>query len=267
MHSPLVSIITPNYNSERFIEKTIQSVLAQTEQNWEMIIVDDGSQDMSPMIIREYSEKDSRIKFLLTNLVKYPKLIKGPGSARNTGIEYATGEYIAFLDSDDLWHPEKLEKQIGFMSKNTYKFTYTWYDIIDENSHVIGSNTRDKEKLDYYELLKDCPIGCLTVIYNAKHLGKQYIDLNKYDQYTDYSLWLKITKLGHSAYCLQEKLGLYRLAKGSISSNKLKAIKHQWNILRKVEKLGLFTSMYYLLFYLRKGVINKSKYVIARLIS
>lgn len=261
---PLVSIITPNYNGQKFIKNTIESVIKQTFQNWEMLIVDDGSTDGSDKIIKEYAKKNPRIKFLKTNLSKFPKLVPGPGAARNTAIEAAKGKYIAFLDNDDLWHSKKLEKQTSFLEKNNYSLVYTWYDIIDEYNRKIGEHTPSDIMLSYRDLLKDCKIGCLTVMYNASKLGKQFIDLNKYDRYADYSLWLKITKQGNDAYCLHERLSSYRLVKGSISANKLNAITHQWHILRQVEKLKIYFAFYNFFFYLTAGLTKKLKYNLGR---
>jgi len=261
---PLVSIITPNYNGQKFIRNTIESVIKQTFQNWEMIIVDDGSTDDSLQIIEEYAKQDPRIKFLKTNLAKFPKLIAGPGAARNTAIDAAKGKYIAFLDNDDLWHPTKLEKQISFLEKNSYSLVYTWYDIIDEDGTKIGEHTPSDLKLSYSDLLKDCKIGCLTVMYDVAKLGKQFINLNKYDRYADYSLWLKITKEGNEAYCMHEKLSSYRLVKGSISANKLNAMIHQWHILRQVEKLKIYFAFYNFFFYLTTGFTKKLRYNLRR---
>lgn len=262
--NPLVSIITPNYNGQKFIKNTIESVIKQTLQNWEMIIVDDGSTDDSLKIIEEYARQDSRIKFLKTNLSKFPKLVAGPGAARNTAIDTAKGKYIAFLDNDDLWHQTKLEKQIAFLEKNNYSLVYTWYDIIDEYDRKVGEHIPSDIKLSYTDLLKDCKIGCLTVMYDAEKLGKQFINLNKYDRYADYSLWLKITKQGNDAYCLPERLCSYRLVKGSISANKLNAMIHQWHILRHVEKLKIYFAFYNFFFYLTAGLTKKLKYNLGR---
>lgn len=264
--TPLVSIITPNYNGAKFLKETIESVLAQTFDNWEMLIIDDGSYDDSDKIIESYSQRDHRIKFLRTDLTKFPKLVKGPGAARNTGIDASAGRYIAFLDSDDLWHKSKLERQLEFMQHNDSVLSYSWYEIIDEQGKKVGEHTPLNKKLSYKDLLKDCKIGCLTAMYDSKKIGKEFINLNKYDQYADFSLWLKITKRGYFADCLQDKLSYYRLASGSISANKIKAIKHQWNILRNVEKLSFFIALYNFFFYFAAGITKKLRYVIPRLL-
>ena len=165
MNYKLVSIITPSYKSEKFISQTIESVLGQTYQNWEIIIVDDVSPDNSNKIIEEYSKKDSRIKLI--------KLEKNSGAAvaRNIAIEESKGRYIAFLDADDIWKPEKLEKQIEFMRKNNYAFTYTAYEKVDENGVVFGK-IGVPLKVSYNQLLRTCVIGCLTAVYDREKLAK-----------------------------------------------------------------------------------------------
>ena len=264
--NPLVSIITPNYNGARFLKETIESVLAQTFENWELLIIDDGSTDDSEKIIKGYVEQDQKVKFLKTNLTKFPKLTRGPGAARNTGIDVSVGRYIAFLDSDDLWHQTKLEKQLEFLKNNDSALSYTWYEIIDEQGKKVGQHTPSEKKLSYKDLIKDCKIGCLTAMYDSKKIGKQFINLNKYDQYADFSLWLKITKQGYSADCLQDKLSYYRLVSGSISANKIKAMQHQWNMLRNVEKLSFVIALYNFFFYFAAGITKKLRYIILRLL-
>ena len=244
MKNELVSIITPSYKSERFISQTIESVLAQTYKNWEMIIVDDVSPDNSNEIIEEYSKKDSRIK-----LIKLEKN-SGPAVARNRAIEEAKGRYIAFLDADDLWHPEKLEKQIAFMSKNDLAFTYSSYNLMDEEGNSLGS-FKTKEKITYSEMLKTCSVGCLTAIYDTKKLGKVYMPNILKRQ--DYGLWLKILKEINTTKGIVEPLGTYRILKNSVSSNKINAAKYQWKIYREVEKLSLVKSAYYFVQYAYYG--------------
>ncbi len=238
MQNELVSIITPSYNSERFISKTIDSVLSQTYQNWEMIIVDDVSTDNSNEIIESYIKKDSRIKLI--------KLIKnrGPAVARNIAIKEAKGRYIAFLDADDLWHPEKLKKQICFMNANNYGLTYTNYETINENGDKLNTIVMSPKKLSYNQLLKSNKIGCLTVIYDIKKIGKIYMPLIKKRQ--DYGLWLKILKKIDYAYNVNEVLGIYRIMSNSISSNKIDLLKYNYSLFREHEKFSVLKSLYYL---------------------
>lgn len=241
----LVSIITPSYNSERFISQTIESVLAQTYQNWEMIIVDDVSLDNANKIIEEYVKKDSRIK-----LIKLEKN-GGPAIARNKAIEVARGRYIAFLDADDIWYENKLEKQIEFMNEKKLALTYSSYDLIDEEENELGS-FMTKDRVTYCDLLKTNSIGCLTAIYDIKKLGKVFMP--NIIKRQDYGLWLKILKKIDYIEGISEPLAKYRIMKNSVSSNKLVAAKYVWKLFREVENLGIFKSFYYFCFYVYYGV-------------
>jgi glycosyltransferase involved in cell wall biosynthesis len=241
----IVSIITPSYNSEKFIKDTIGSVLSQTYKNWEMIIVDDVSLDNSNEIIEEYCKKDSRIK-----LIKLAKN-SGPAVARNRAIQEAKGRYIAFLDADDLWMSEKLEKQIKFMTDNDLAFTYSSYGLIDEYGNDLGS-FRTKESITYYDMLKTCSVGCLTAIYDTNKIGKVYMPNILKRQ--DYGLWLKILKEIGSTKGILEPLATYRILENSVSSNKIKAASYQWKIYREVEELNIFQSIYYFIQYAYYGI-------------
>ena len=243
----LVSIITPSYSSEKFISATIESVLNQTYKNWEMIIVDDCSPDNSNEIIESYMKKDSRIK-----LIKLEKN-SGPAVARNRAIEEAKGRYIAFLDADDLWISDKLEKQIDFMQKNDLIFTYSAYKLIDENDNYLGEFI-PPEIVSYYSILKTNPIGCLTAIYDTQKLGK--ICMPNVLKRQDYGLWLKILKKIKQTKGILEPLAIYRLRKNSVSSNKFKAAQYQWKIYREVEKLNVLKSIYYFTHYAIKGILK-----------
>ena len=243
----LVSIITPMYNSEKFIDATIQSVQSQTYQNWEMIIVDDASTDRSIEIVKKIMATEPRLhlKQLADNL--------GPAHTRNNGIKLAKGRFLAFLDSDDLWHKDKLEKQIKFMQKNHYAFTYTGFEKINEDGKVIGTIFPYKEEVCYHDLLKSNHIGCLTVMLDLKILGyKMYMPDIKKRQ--DQGLWLEILKEIDKAYCLYEILGQYRIREGSISVNKIDNLKYQWKLYRNIEKINIVKSFYYMTFYAFYGM-------------
>ncbi len=243
----LVSIITPMYNSEKFIDATIQSVQSQTYQNWEMIIVDDASTDRSIEIVKKIMATEPRLhlKQLADNL--------GPAHTRNNGIKLAKGRFLAFLDSDDLWHKDKLEKQIKFMQKNHYAFTYTGFEKINEDGKVIGTIFPYKEEVCYHDLLKSNHIGCLTAMIDLKILGyKMYMPDIKKRQ--DQGLWLEILKEIDKAYCLNKVLGKYRIRKDSISINKIANIKFQWQLYRELEKLSIIQSFYYMLWYAYYGI-------------
>ena len=178
----LVSIITPVYNSEKYLADNISSVLAQTYKNWELILVDDCSSDTSEIICESFEKNDSRIK--------YYRLAKnsGAGIARNKAIEMANGKFIAFLDSDDTWYPKKLEKQLNFMKENDYHFTFTDYNMVDEAGNDLNKLVKCKSFVNYNKALYKNPIGCLTVIYSVDFFGKQYMPSIRKRQ--DYALWL-----------------------------------------------------------------------------
>lgn len=236
----LVSIITPLYNCETFIAATIESVLAQTYENWEMLIVDDKSSDNSLQIARLYAKQEKRIK--ITELDKN----SGAAIARNTAIKSANGRYIAFLDSDDLWMEDKLEIQIKYMVEKDISFTYTAYDKMDENGNFRG-RISVPTRVTYDDLLNTNSIGCLTAIYDVKRLGKMYMPNIKRRQ--DYALWLKLLKVEEQAFGLDIPLAGYRVRNNSISSNKLRATLYQWRVYRDIEQLNLFKSIYHLINY------------------
>ena len=244
--SELVSIITPMYNSKDFIESTLLSVQSQTYENWEMIVIDDCSDDDGPNIVKKISNNDSRIKLIMQ------KNNLGPSNARNTGIELAEGRYLAFLDSDDMWHEEKLDKQIKFMQSNKYAFTFTGYEKINEVGKASGIVMPFKKQVTYHDLLKSNHIGCLTAMLDLELIGeKKYMPNIKKRQ--DHCLWLEILKKVEKAYCLDQILGKYRLREGSVSINKINNIKYQWELYRNVEKMSILQSFYYMSFYAYYG--------------
>jgi len=245
----LVSIITPSHKCENFISKTIDSVLSQTYRNWEMIIVDDCSPDNSNEIIEKYCKKDNRIK-----LIRLEKN-SGPAVARNRAIKEANGRYIAFLDADDLWKPEKLEKQIKFMQTNDYELTYTNYATMSENGNSLNHTIFSPEKLNYKELLKANKIGCLTAIYDTEKIGKVYMPLIKKRQ--DYGLWLKILKKIDYAYNVNEVLSIYRVMNNSVSSNKIDLLKYNYALFREHEKFSVLRSLYYVGWNIYMKVMKK----------
>lgn len=246
--NPKVSIITPSFNSQNFIEATIKSVLSQTNSQWELIIVDDASEDEGAMIANSLAKQDERIR--VVELTKN----SGPAVARNKAIELARGRYIAFLDADDLWKPEKLEMQLAYMQKQDAAFSYTGYHIINEEGSQTGEK-RVPKRVTYYSLLKTCPVGCLTVMYDTHRLGKLYMPSILKRQ--DYGLWLKILKQTGHGYGLQKPLADYRVRSRSVSSNKLKAAAYQWKIYRDLEQLPLHRAVWYFSHYAVHGVLNR----------
>lgn len=238
----LVSVIIPVYNSEKFIKETIKTVQNQTYKNYELIVVNDCSTDNSKKIIEEEIKKDNKIK--LINL----KENSGVAIARNTGIDNAKGKYIAFLDADDLWEKEKLEKQIEFMSKNEYEFTFTGYEFADENGKGNGKIVHVPSKINYKQALKNTIIWTSTVVICMNKLSKKDIYMPNVKS-EDTATWWRILKKIEYAYGLDIKLSFYRRTKGTLSSNKFKAIKRIWKLYRKVEKFSVIYSAYNFIFY------------------
>jgi teichuronic acid biosynthesis glycosyltransferase TuaG len=251
MENYLVSIITPLYNSEKFVKDTIESVLNQTFPYWEMIIVDDNSTDKSVEIVEKFLKKDKRIK-----LIKLPKK-SGPAIARNVGIENAQGRFIAFLDSDDMWKPKKLETQVNFMLSKDVAFSFTAYDIIDEASNYI-STISVPEKVNYKSLLKRNVIGCLTAMYDTLKLGK--IFMPNIEKRQDYGLWLRILKQIKEGYGLNQSLAIYRLRSNSISRKKIPLLKYHYKLLRHYENLSLSKTLYYLSFHILWKIFRTIKH-------
>lgn len=248
INEPLVSVITPAYNAAKFIAETIESVRAQTYEHWEMIIVDDQSSDETVQIIEAYEQLDERIKLI--------QLEENSGSAvaRNTAMDHAKGRYHAFLDSDDKWLPEKLTKQLAFMQDNDLAFTFTKYVRMTEDGQRTNGISAAPTKVGYDDLMKHCVIGCLTVMLDRDKVGDERMVNIRTRQ--DYAYWLTITKKGFYAYGLPEVLAEYRLVANSISSNKLKAAKQNWNLYRHIEKHPLHKALWYFSHYAITSVKN-----------
>jgi glycosyltransferase involved in cell wall biosynthesis len=232
-----VSIITPVYNSASFLKATLESVLIQTYRDWELITVDDCSTDKSLDILREFESKDSRIKILRLNKNQ------GQINARNKALNLASGRYIAFLDSDDIWRKEKLEKQINFLKRNDATIVHSFYDYIDETGQGLDKIIKAPYEIQYKQLLNTNYLGCLTVIYDVLKAGKQSMPyVGKRD---DWACWLHILRQGHSAFCIPEVLASYRVRNNSLSSNKIKTIQYNWGILRNDQGLSILKASYH----------------------
>lgn len=243
----LVSIIMPAYNAEKYIKESIESVLAQTYKNWELIIIDDCSKDGTINIIKQYQIFDNRIRVISL------KCNAGVADARNRGMELAKGRYIAFLDSDDLWLDIKLEEQIRFMQQKQIYFSFSKYcRFTDEKK---GKVVDVPTCVNYQKALYGNPIGCLTVC-----LDRRFIQEFKFSKqrHEDYIAWLNILKNNNiCAYGISKVLALYRVGNGSsLSSNKLKSMVWTWNVYRKSQSLSIISSFYYILFYIIKGIIK-----------
>ena len=253
--NPTVSIITPAYNAERFISQTIESVLQQTYPHWEMIIVDDASQDNTVAIVQSYAQQDNRIKLieLATN--------SGSAVARNTAMEHATGQYLAFLDSDDLWLENKLAEQLRFMQEKDIAFSFTSYVRMRENGTTTNAIVEAPSSVGYDDLMKHCVIGCLTVMLDRDKIGSLKMPNIRTRQ--DYAFWLKITRKGYLAYGLPKVLAKYRLVENSISSNKIKAAKQNWYVYRHIEKHSFWKALWYFSHYACKSIKNIIKFKLA----
>ena len=236
MEDKLVSIIMPTYNCAKFIGKTIESVIAQTYENWELIIVDDCSKDNTEEVVSKY--KDNRIK--------YHRLENNSGAAvaRTEAMKKARGSYMSFLDSDDLWKKDKLEKQLEFMNKNNYNFTCTEYEQIDEEGNKLNKVIKVKKRADYNRILLDCPVGNSTVMYNVEKLGK--FEVPNIRKRNDDALWLQILKKEKYIYGMPDLLMEYRIRSNSISSNKLSLVKYHWQLYREIEHLSVFRSVFHI---------------------
>jgi teichuronic acid biosynthesis glycosyltransferase TuaG len=244
----LVSIITPSYNSAKYIAETIKSVQKQTYSNWEMIIVDDGSSDNTEEIINEIQLTDKRIHFL--------KLAQNSGSgvARNKGIENASGDFMTFIDADDIWFPTFIEKSIEAIKKNNIPFVFSSYKRSNEELDFVFSDFIVPQKVTYSDILKSNSISCLTAFLDIKTLGKKYMP--KIRKRQDMGLWLQYLKEIPYAYGIQETQAIYRIRENSLSRNKSKLLKYQWQFYREVEKLNIFQSVYYMLHWMYRGFMK-----------
>lgn len=248
----LVSIIMPSYNTGRFIEETIRSVLAQTYSNWELIIIDDCSTDNTDDVVKEFLS-DTRIVYVKN------ECNSGAAISRNRALQMAKGRWIAFLDSDDLWSPDKLEKQINFMEENGYCFSYTKYVEIDEDSNPNGVSVAGPKHITKHKMFNYCWMGCLTVMYDAEVVGLiQIVDVKKNN---DYAMWLKACKKA-DCYLLPETLAQYRKRKGSISNHGyLKLIKWHYKLFRDAEGKNKIASIFLTMRNMFWGFWKKSVYV------
>ena len=252
MEEDLVSIIMPSYNTEKYIKETINSVLNQTYKNWELIIVDDCSSDNTDEIVRSIT--DDRIKYLKN------KVNSGAAITRNRALKEAKGKWIAFLDSDDLWKKEKLEKQMNFMKENNYYFSYTNYIEVDENDNPNGKKVTGPKKITKTGMFNYCWPGCLTVMYDADKIG--LIQIEDIKKNNDYAMWLKICRKA-DCYLLDEDLAMYRKREGSISNHGyISLIKWHYKLYREVEKQNIINSLFNTCRNMIFGIYKKKKYCI-----
>ena len=242
----LVSIIMPNYNGEKYLKETIDSVISQTYQNWELIIADDCSTDHSLEIIEQY--EDNRIRVIVS------EENCGAAVSRNKAIAAANGRWIAFLDSDDLWNENKLSLQLKFMCEENCAFSFTHY-YFDRNDGILKKFAPPKDRYDYKAILKHCYIACPTVIYDSSVLGKVYMPVDAVKR-EDFGCWLRILRQNVQACCLHQCLTTVKIHTGSVSYNKTKMIKYQWNVYRNVEKISIIKSLFYMSHWAIKGFLK-----------
>ena len=233
--APLISVIMPCYEMEKFIASSIRSVCNQTFSNWELLIVDDASTDKTVEIVQRFQESDSRIRFAAKSTHT------GIAATRNQAIGMAKGQYLAFLDADDVWHSKKLEKQLAFMRSKHIGFSYSAYNLIDEEGNELGKTIQTAGDLNYNDYLHNTIIGCSTVMADTNITG--HVVVPDFRTSEDTATWLNILKKGFKAYAFSDVSVSYRIRKKSASSNKFKAAIDLWKVYRRQEKLPFFKAV------------------------
>lgn len=232
---PLVSVIMPCYNMEKYLPATIASVRGQTFPGWELIIVDDVSTDKTQAVLQDYGDQDPRIRWMVQGEHA------GIASARNRAIQMAQGRFLAFLDADDLWHPEKLERQLAFMQERDVAFSYSSYDCVDEEGRQLNKTVKAAEDMDYEAYLRNTIIGCSTVMIDTQKVGSVVVPDFRTSE--DTATWLDVLRKGFIAYAIEEPLVSYRIRRKSASSNKLKAAADLWKVYRQHESMSFFKAV------------------------
>ena len=233
--TPIVSVIMPAYNAERYIEEAIRSVQAQTMEKWELVVVDDRSTDGTAGLIRNLADQDSRIRPI------FSQINRGAAGSRNLALDMCQGQYVAFLDADDLWYPQKLEKQLEKARETGADIIYASYAMIDEQGKQCYTDFIVEETTDLKAMLNCNTIGCSTVMMKAKALSGQSFVSEFYHE--DYVMWLSLLKAGCTAVGVRDILVDYRVARGSRSFNKLKSARNRWRVYRDYLKLPLIPSV------------------------
>jgi len=245
----LISIIVPVYNVEKYIRETIECVVAQTYTEWELLLVEDCSNDRTAEIIAGYVEErgEHRIR-----LLQQPSNL-GAARARNRGLQEARGRYISYLDADDLWMPEKLERELRFLKEKDAAFVFTGYEFADERGRGTGKVVHVPETLNYTQALGNTTIFTTTVMFDTAKISREQLEMPVIKS-EDTALWFRILRSGYLAYGLDENLVKYRRPGKTLSSNKLEAIRRIWNLYRHVEGLNVFVSMYHFCFWAVRAV-------------
>lgn len=248
----MISIVVPVYNAEKYIEYTIDTVAAQTYKDWELILVDDCGPDNSAQIIEEYIEKHPEYNIRLIRQEQNA----GAAQARNRGIAEAKGRYIAFLDADDIWYPEKLEHEMQFMEKHEAGFVFCAYEFGDENGVPTGKVVRVPKKLTYRQALSRTVIFTSTVLFDTQIIPKSLIEMPSIGS-EDTATWWKILRAGHVAYGLDQPLVIYRRPENSLSSDKKVAIKRIWNLYRQEEKKSVLASIFLMIGWAYRATVRR----------
>lgn len=247
-----VSIVVPVYHAENYIRETMDSVRAQTYKDWELLLVVDGREDPTIDVIEHYmkEKQEARIRLLIQ------ESNKGAALARNRGVQEAKGRYIAYLDADDLWKPEKLTRELAFLEKEQAAFVFTGYEFADESAVGLGKVVQVPKKLTYKEALKNTTIFTSTVLFDTEKIPKAMLEMPNMRS-EDTALWWKVLRNGYDAYGLNENLVYYRRPAKSLSSNKLIAIQRIWNLYRKAERLSIPYSCYNFCFWAVRAVLRR----------
>lgn len=251
LNSNLVSIIVPAYCASKHIEETIKSVVSQTYFEWEMLIIDDCSTDNTSKIVNHWCKKDIRIKLYSMSINS------GPAAARNMGLKNAKGRWIAFLDSDDYWLPEKLESSLKFSKKNNAAIIFTGFRRINSDGSKVGQYISVPYTLNYRDLLGNTAIATSTVLIDKEKLSEIKMKAVYYD---DFVCFLEVLKMGFTAYGLDDDLMRYRIVNGSISRNKFHSAIEVWNVYRNIEKLSLTLSIWSFLNYTIRALMKYSRF-------
>jgi glycosyltransferase involved in cell wall biosynthesis len=249
----LVSIITPSWNCGSFVEETIQSILAQTYTHWELLFQDDCSTDHTKRIVLAYAEKDTRIRYACNTQNS------GAAITRNNALKRANGRWIAFLDSDDIWLPTKLEEQLKFMTENNYAFSYTNYCEIDEQSQEIGKVITGPKHINKCAMFAYCWPGCLTVMYNHEVIGN--IQIKSIEKNNDYAMWLKVIQYA-DCHLFDKTLAKYRKRIGSISNHSyVQLIKWHYRLFHDTKEFSPIISTLLTILNILGGILKKIYYV------
>lgn len=246
VQEPLVSVIMPAYNASQYIEESIRSVQAQTVTNWELIVVDDCSIDDTCFLVRMIAESDQRIRLI------HNETNSGVAKTRNRAIDMARGLYVAFLDSDDIWHPEKLKKQLQYMAQTGADLVYASYAIVDAEGAKRRFTYRVPNSIDLKGMLKNNVVGCSTVLMSALVAKRYRFRLDYYHE--DYVLWLEMLRDGYTFVGVEDILVDYRYHVDSKAGNKIVSAKHRWRIYRDYLRFSKWKSGWYLCFYALMGL-------------